>query len=166
MVTKTVYKQIRGFVFIWLSITFVVGLSTFLAIYFTYNPSAADPGSSNPLPLESPEPETPEEEPAPAIVLPSVTPEPTSTPTPVTPEPTVPVMAHEATDVPRSTSTPIPSQTPTLLPVVDMRYQVGIQVQQSPDFNPDSQDAWYNSVANRSGFELGQAASTLGTDGA
>ncbi len=147
MVTKTVYKQIRGFVFIWLSITFVVGLSTFLAIYFTYNPSAADPGSSNPLPLESPEPESPEEEPAPAIVLPSVTPEPTSTPTPVTPEPTVPVMAQEATDVPRSTSTPIPSQTPTLLPVVDMRYQVGIQVQQSPDFNPDSQDAWYNSVA-------------------
>ena len=51
MVTKTVYKQIRGFVAIWLSITFVMGLSTFLAIYFTYNPSAVDPGSSNPLPL-------------------------------------------------------------------------------------------------------------------
>ena len=85
MVTKTVYKQIRGFVAIWLSITFVMGLSTFLAIYFTYNPSAVDPGSSNPLPLGTLGQEIPEEAPAPVIILPSVTPEPTSTPTSVTP---------------------------------------------------------------------------------
>ena len=148
MVTKTVYKQIRGFVFIWLSITFVVGLSTFLAIYFTYNPSAVDPGSSNPLPLERLEPETPEEDPAPAIILPSVTPEPTPTSTPVTPEATVPYMAEEVASIPTSTKTLVPSPTPTLLPVDDMRYQVGIQVEHSPDLNPDNQDGWYNSVAN------------------
>lgn len=152
MVTKTVYKQIRGFVAIWLSITFVMGLSTFLAIYFTYNPSAVDPGSSNPLPLGLLAPAPPEEASAPAIVLPSVTPEPTSTPTAVTPEATVPVMAYEATDVPTLTNTPEPSPTPTLLPVVDMRYQIGIQVEHAPDFNPDNQEAWYRSVASDLGI--------------
>lgn len=152
MVTKTVYKQIRVFVAIWLSITFVMGLSTFLAIYFTYNPSAVDPGSSNPLPLETPEQAATEEAPAPAIVLPSVTPEPTSTPLTVTPEPNVPVMAREATDIPTLTSTPEPSPTPTLIPVVDMRYQVGIQVERSPDLNPDEQEGWYGSIARELGM--------------
>lgn len=152
MVTKTVYKQIRGFVAIWLSITFVMGLSTFLAIYFTYNPAAVDPGSSNPLPLGALGQETPEEAPAPVIVLPSVTPAPTSSPTSVTQEPTVPVMAYEATDIPTLTSTPEPSPTPTLLPVADSRYQVGIQVEHAPDLDPDNQDAWYSSVAGDLGI--------------
>ncbi|MDE2818140.1 MAG: beta-galactosidase [Chloroflexota bacterium] len=152
MVTKTVYKQIRGFVAIWLSITFVMGLSTFLAIYFTYNPSAVDPGSSNPLPLVTQAQETPEEAPAPVVVLPSVTPEPTSSPTSVAQEPAVPVMVYEATDIPTLTSTPASIPTPTLPPVADARYQVGIQVEHAPDLNADNQDAWYNSVAGDLGL--------------
>ena len=153
MVTRTVYKQIRGFVFIWLSISFIMGVSTFLAIYFTYNPGAIDPGESNPLPLETPQEPVIEEEPAAEVILPSATPEPTHTPTVApTPEPTYPVMAEESTQVPTPTNTPVPSPTPTLIPSVDMRYQVGIQVEHSPDFDDANQDGWYNSVSNDLGL--------------
>ena len=61
-------------------------------------------------------------------------------------------MAQEATDIPTLTSTPVPSPTPTLLPVVDARYQVGIQVEHAPDLNPDNQDAWYRSVSGDLGI--------------
>ena len=154
MVSKTVYKHIRGFVAIWLSITFVMGLSTFLAIYFTYNPSSVDPGSSNPLPLETLGQETPEEAPpAPAIVLSSVTPEPRPATEFVTQESRVSaVIAIDTTEIPTLASTAEPTPTPTPLPVADRRYQVGIQVEHAPDLIPDNQDAWYNSVAGDLGL--------------
>ena len=151
MVTKTVNKQIRGFVVIWLSITLIMGLSIFLAIYFTYNPAAADPGFSIPLPLETPTAAAADDEPVAAVVLPTKPPTPSATPTPP-PSPTVPVMAEEATDVPTQTATPPPSPTPTTLPALDARFQVGIQVQQSPDFNPENQDNWYKSVRDDLGL--------------
>ena len=148
MVTRTVYKHIRGFVIIWLSITFALGLATFLAIYFTYNPSATDPGASNPLLLETAGEKLPEEELMTPTSMPSDTPVPSATPTPAPPSPTSPIVAEEAADKPTLTRTSAPSPTPTPWPVLDMRYQVGIQVDQSPDLSPDSQDAWYNSVVN------------------
>ncbi len=151
MGNKTVYKHIRGFVLIWLTITFVVGLSTFLAIYFTYDPSADDPGSSNPLPLVPLEPatrieaiaEATGEAPAPAVVLPSVSPEPTA----VARESN---SAAAATEQPTQVSPSEPS--PTLPPAADMTYQIGIQVEHAPDLNPDNQDAWYSSVADDLGI--------------
>lgn len=152
MVTRTVYKQIRGFVATWLSITFVMGLSTFLAIYFTYNPSAVDPGSSNPLPLGSLEQEGPAEAPAPVLVLPSVTPEPTTMATDVSQEAFAPLADDEANYTTTLTIIPAPSPTSTMLPVTDARYQVGIQVEHAPDLNPDNQDAWYRSVADDLGM--------------
>ena len=145
MVTKTVYRQLRGFVISWLLITFIVGLLTFLAIYFTYSQGDAAPEASNPLPLAPSATATaPAVTEAPAIIPPSETPSPTATPSP---QPTAPVLAEEVTDVPTIAPTPAPSPTPTPLPVYDQRFQVGIQVEHSPDFNPVDQDNLYRSVA-------------------
>ena len=54
MVTKAVHKQIRGFVIIWLAITFIVVIATFLAIYFTSDAVGLVPGSGNPFSLPQP----------------------------------------------------------------------------------------------------------------
>ena len=153
MVTRTVYRQIRGFVIIWLSITFIVAVSTFLAIYFTYNPAAAEPGASIPLPLETPEDETATVAPIATVIEETATPEPTETATPLPPTATVyfPMQEFEATEEPTPTNTPLPP-TATDLPVDNMRYQVGIEVEHSPDLNPDNQDGWYNSVSNDLGL--------------
>ena len=151
MVTKTVYRQIRGFVIIWLSITVVMGLSTFLAIYFSYNPAAAEPGSSIPLPLATPDDDIVEQPTAPATADPTATPVPTDTLTPPTPTESFPMQSIEVTEEPTATPTPLPP-TPTILPVEDMRYQVGIQVEQSSDFNSENQDGWYSSVSNDLGL--------------
>ena len=152
MVTRTVYKQIRGFVIIWLSITFVMGLATFLAIYFTSNPAAAEPGSSIPLPLDTPLGETAAEPPAPTTAIPTESPAPTVTLTPLPPTESFPINVVEATAEPTATLRP-PPPTPTSLPVLDPRFQVGIQVAQSPDFDRENQEDWYRSVNSGLGLD-------------
>ena len=141
---STVRRQIRGFVIIWIVITFVMGLSTFLAIYFTYSPAARGAGASNALPLNTAGGS--DEEAAVVIVLPSIPPPPTFTASPASPTEVIPIAAAEITD------TPPPSPTPTRRPVDDRRYQVGIQVQHSLDFNPDNQDGLFRSVADDLGL--------------
>lgn len=146
MVTKAVHKQIRGFVLIWLAITFIMVMATFLAIYFTSSAERLEPGSGNPLPLLIAD--TEEAQPTEvAVVLPSASPLPTITPTSIPPEPTVPLYKEEVT--PEPSDTPVPSSTPipSPLPVDFTRYEVGIQVEQSPDFNQVNQDNWYRSVS-------------------
>ena len=145
MVTKAVHKQIRGFVIIWLAITFIVVMVTFLAIYFTSASARFDPGSGNPLPLATAATAV-EEATEVVVVLPSASPQPSFSPTPTQPEPTMPVYLEEIT--PEPTATPVPTLTPipTAFPVEVMRYEVGIQVEQSPDFNSENQDNWYRSV--------------------
>ncbi len=152
MVTRTVYRQIRGFVIIWLSITLIVAVSTFLAIYFTYNPDAADPGASIPLPLETPN-QVAADAPLATDIAPTATPLPTATATLIPPTATeyFPMPALEATEEPTPTDTPAPP-TPTALPVDNMRYQVGIQVEHAPDLVPENQDSWFNSVSNDLGL--------------
>lgn len=158
---STVRKQIRGFVVIWTAITFVIGLATFLAIYFTYSPSllndttrfisSNNSNNNNDNSVESG---------AAVVVLPSLSPVPSHTPTDAPPTATVNTVAQavqdDPTDVPLATTVPTepptPTITPTLLPVEDERYQVGIQVQHSPDFNPENQDGWFNSVSNDLGM--------------
>ncbi len=136
--------QIRGFVVIWTVVTFLIGLATFLAIYFTYSPqddiSGAEDNVSIPLP-ESQE----------VVVLPSITPQPT--PVPPTPAPTVEEEAQEAVaeaqqEPTAEPTTAPPTAVPTSLPVEDEQFQMGIQVQYSLDFNPDNQDGYYRSVAD------------------
>lgn len=146
MVTKAVHKQIRGFVLIWLAITFIMVMATFLAIYFTSSSERTEPGSGNPLPLATVDDAAIESTEV-IIATPRPSPTPTFTPTSVPPEPTVPFYLEEITPAP--TDTPVPSSTPipTPLPVDVMRYEVGIQVQESPDFNQVNQDNWYRSVS-------------------
>lgn len=146
MVTKAVHKQIRGFVIIWLAITLIVVMVTFLAIYFTYTSERFEPGSGNPLPLASAATAAVAATEV-MVVLPSASPQPTFSPTPTQPEPTMPVFLEEITPEPTFTPVPSPTPIPTALPVEVTRYEVGIQVEQSPDFNSDNQDNWYRSVS-------------------
>lgn len=163
MTTRTtVRKQIRGFVIIWTAITFIMGLSTFLAIYFNYSPNLILGDDSNrPIPLESNGNNGGNTEAGAAVVvLPSISPQPSLTPSPAPPTATVSVAAQQAeaaTDVPQvtvepPTATPIPTATPTVLPVDDESYQTGIQVQYTLDFNPDNQDSWFRSVSDDLGL--------------
>ena len=145
MVTKTVFKQIRGFVIAWLAITALVCMATFLAVYFTYNPDELDLSSSNPLPLDEPEAAEPEEA---LLVLPSASPLPTFTPASAPPSPMSSAPLEAADGEPISTATDMP----TPFPVDVMRYQVGIQVAQSPDFNYENQDNYYRSVTDDLGL--------------
>ena len=54
MVTKTVFKHIRGFVIAWSLVTGLVCMATFLAVYYSYDAVQLDNGASNPLPLATP----------------------------------------------------------------------------------------------------------------
>ncbi|MYD09383.1 MAG: hypothetical protein F4X02_04985 [Chloroflexi bacterium] len=137
MVTKTVFKQIRGFVIAWLVISALVCMATFLAVYFTYNPQELDLASGNPLPLEEPEAAEREEE---TLVLPSASPEQTFEPTPE--NAISPAAANAAAGDINAAATALP----TPLPVESKRYQVGIQVEQSLDFSDENQDNFYRSV--------------------
>ena len=148
MVTRTVFKQIRGFVIVWLLVTGLVCMATFLAVNYSYNPVNLDDGASNPLPLESPTLISLPEDNLPA----SPSPAPSATPGIPTPMPTVPVFEEEATDAPPPSPTPAPTPLPTPLPVDVTRFQVGIQVQHSLDFNPVYQDNYYKSVSQDLGL--------------
>ena len=138
-------KQIRAFVVIWLVITAVMGMVTFLAIYFSYSPTLLEAGAGIALPLDTAANPAAEI----AIVLPSITPAPTFTAAPPPPTEAPPIAAAE---MPVATETPIPTPVPTPRPVDDRRYQVGIQVQHSLDFNPDNQDGFFRSVADDLGL--------------
>ena len=151
MVTKTVFKQIRAFVVAWLSITVVMVMATFLAIYFTYNAVDRERSSNNPLPLGSPESAAEVEADA-VVVLPSASPQPTHTPTIVPPRATMPIYFEEPTPVTPPSDTPAPTPIPTPFPVDVMTYEVGIQVEHVPDLNSEYQDNWYRSVANDLGM--------------
>ena len=150
MVTKTVFKQIRGFVIIWLAITALVCMATFLAVYFTYNPDEFDLGSSNPFPLDSPDADTEPDEVL--LILPSASPQPTHTPTVPPPSATLPVFEDEANAIPPPTEAPTATPQPTPFPVNELSFQVGIQVQESLSFNGKDQDDLYRTVAEQLGF--------------
>ena len=167
MATQSIVrKQIRGFVIIWTAITFIMGLATFLAIYFTYNqelnPLVGD-DSNRPITLgNSNRPANNEGAGSVVVVFASITPEPSHTPSPAPATATVAEVVQQAvvgenpTEEPLPTTTPtetpLPTATVTPLPVDDKRFQVGIQVEQSPDFNPDNQGNWFNSVSNDLGL--------------
>ena len=144
MVTRPVTKHIRGFVIIWLTITLVMGMATFLAIYFSYSTLEIEPGAGNPLPLDTAGSDEQLEEVV--LVLPSALPQPTHTPTVIPPSPSSSVFVEEVTAEPPPTAAPTDSPIPTPLPVDNMDYAVGIQVEHTPDLNSENQDNWYRSV--------------------
>jgi hypothetical protein len=139
--TRQTRRQIRSFVLVWTFVTLVMGMATFLAIYFTYRPPNAPQNESN-LSVAMAQNARP-------VVIPSQTPLPV-TPTNTT-EPTIPPTQEAAVvaQVLPSETPPPPSATPTIPPAQDDRFEVGIQVQFSLDFNPKNQDGFYNSVKNQ-----------------
>ena len=146
--SAAVRRQIRLFVMVWIAITFIMGLATFLAVYFSYSPAVLEAGAAdNALPLDAVI-NSGDGAAELIIVLPSIMPEPLFTPAPPSTEAS-PIVAVEA---PLPTDTPAPSPTPTLLPIDDRRYQVGIQVQHSLDFTLKNQDNFFRSVADDLGL--------------
>ena len=145
MVTNPTRRQIRGFVFVWLGITIVMVLATFLAIYFTYNPSELRREADYPLPLSSPSAIA--ESVLPLLVLPSPSPQPTFTPTAFVPSPTPPYLEADIQPETTPTAPPSPPPPPTPLPVADQAFQVGIHAQPALDYSAEVQDGYFGAVA-------------------
>lgn len=141
-------KQIRTFALAWTGITILMGACTFAAIYIAYGalntPSRTLIDTRNvALPPASPSAQQ-------AAVVASTTPIPTRIPP--TPSPTFAPITGVATRPPVEgeatveAAAQVAPATPTLLPVDDRVYQVGIQVQQALDGNPEMQDTWMGEV--------------------
>jgi polysaccharide biosynthesis protein PslG len=139
-------RGIRTFAIIWSVITLLMGAATFVAIYWVYgvvNPtqSVTDTGSVA-LPLTSST--------RAAAVLPTVA-FPTRMPT--NPPPTITATQADqqiaaAQVTPETPPTDAPP-TPTPLPVDERFFQVGTQVQVSPDLNAENQELWMREVRDK-----------------
>lgn len=125
-------RQVRGFVIIWLGITFIMAMATFIAIYMASSSLSPQPGSLH------------------NVAIPSQTPastsaqQPTARPSP-TPEPTTPPETTELAQTEAAAQALAQAATPTLLPVQDRRFQLGVQVQVSYD----RMGEWMNVAANQ-----------------
>lgn len=144
---NTTRRRIRMFAVIWSLITLLMGASTFIAIYFVYGiireprNGVTDPGNIA-LPVVT------ETTRAAAAVTATTIPtrqaiEPTQPPT-VT---EAPVVAQAPTTAPEPTDLP-----PTPLPVDDRTFQIGTQVQVSPDLSRDNQELWMREVHDKLGL--------------
>lgn len=138
-------RGIRTFAIIWSLITVLMGAATFVAIYWVYgvvNPSSITDASSVALPVTS----------SGAAVLPTIafpTRLPTNPAPTITPTELVEVAAVVETEEAEPTEAP-PSPTP--LPVDEQFFQVGTQVQVSPDLNPENQELWMREVRDKLGL--------------
>lgn len=145
-------KQLRIFALVWVGITVLMGACTFFAIYLASD-TLSRSGTltnlrsvdTNPLMTVTPIPNI--------ASLPSVTPVEEASA-----EPAIPTLGAQATAVntiaaAQVLSTDVPPTAtilaPTALPVQDLTYQVGIQVQTSPDLNPDNQQLWMREVSDK-----------------
>ncbi|MAS32572.1 MAG: hypothetical protein CL610_01110 [Anaerolineaceae bacterium] len=144
--TTTRRRGIRTFAIVWSLITVVMGACTFFAIYTVYgvvNPGSSITDTSNaalPMPTTG----------AGAAALPTLA-FPTRMPTSIPPTPTQPqavaqVTQPEETEAVEPTDAPPP---PTPLPVENRQFQVGTQVQVSPDLNPENQELWMREVRDK-----------------
>lgn len=147
-----VRRQLRGFVLAWVLITLVMGACTFFAIFWVLGETglvANNGGRSFALPTSNP---------ASVAVI-------ASTPIPTreqvvqpTVAPTIePTQAQGGGDTQAQAAAPTaeptqPPPTQTPLPVSNKTFQVGIQVQASPDLNPDNQDGWMREVKQKMGL--------------
>jgi polysaccharide biosynthesis protein PslG len=138
-------QQVRGFVLIWTFITLIMGLATFLAIYFAYQPAVQEEGiaiadsnqsgdvvviaSATPLPV------TPSDTPIP---LPTMTP---ASEQAVATDPLA--IAQVASNTPAPSDTPQPTLVP---PDQDRVFMSGVQIQIPPSLNPDEMNGWYRSA--------------------
>jgi hypothetical protein len=122
-------RQLRGFVAVWAGLTFILGTLAFIAIYMSYG-ALFPSGGQNQLRA--------------AAALPDRTPTATSA---------VPTSTPIATRAPLPTATPgvvamlssSAAMTPTLMPVDDRRFHLGVQVQVSYD----NMAQWLDVAANQ-----------------
>lgn len=163
-----VRKQLRGFVTIWLTLTAIIAVATFFAIYLTYGGGSFGNGSRNSVAL------IPTNTNAPQAVV-NVTSPPTlesaaaTSETIVNPTNTNAVEALPATEdvgiAATENSEPVvteassvqaiaqvPSLEPTIVPAEDTRFQAGIQVQSDRDRNAGNQNNWMREVKDKIGF--------------
>lgn len=147
-----VRKQLRGFVLIWTTITFVMGACTFIAIYAAYGALSQNSGSRSnvalPISTRTPQSAAVAATPIPTreIIRATATTPPTAQPTAVVEEAG---QGGGAVAVAAETEAVPAAPTATLLPVDDDRFQMGIQVQYSLDMNPDNQDNWMREVSEK-----------------
>lgn len=134
--------QIRGFVLIWTFITLIMGLATFLAIFFAARQSTASEPTTTQFGAGGGDP---------IVVISSNTPLPTLPPTATSiPSATSTIeiqptqVAQVNTEVP--TNTPAPTHTPPPLPDEDDVFQAGIQVQVPQDLDGELLGAYYRNV--------------------
>lgn len=134
--SSAVRKQIREFVIVWTFITLLIGAGAFFAIYF--GTGALPLGSNTSIAL-----------PTATVTVAQVVQLPTSTPLPTrepTAEPTAEETEAAAAQAVAQADPATPTPAPTLLPVENRRFAVGIQVQKSPDGNDN---IWMDLVADR-----------------
>lgn len=155
MATRTaINREIRGFAVIWTFITVVIGLATFFAIYLTYDGTSGSAGDNNVgLPVVPPESQS-QNAAALATAVPTqfVIEEPTDTPAVAEAEPAAETQNQggEGVSVAQAQDSQMsqeqPAAQPTILPIDDEAYAVGIQVQFSISFDPEIQRMWMNDV--------------------
>ena len=129
-------RQVRTFALIWIGITFILGASTFIAIYMAYgtmNPS----GGSNLRNVAIPNEPTEAAQALAATGTPTATQQPTQAATEAT--------EAAAVAMAQATEEEAPQPTPTLLPVDDTRFHLGVQVQVSYD----NMAQWMDVAANQ-----------------
>jgi polysaccharide biosynthesis protein PslG len=153
MTTRTTIRRrrVRMFAIVWSAITLFMGVITFVAIYMIYGVATSprnnltDTGS-----LALPVATTANQ----AAVLPAVS-FPTALPTQERQPPTATVeqeqsVAQAATSEPATAAPTTVLATP--LPVDQQFFQVGTQVQVSPDLNPENQELWMREVRDKLGL--------------
>lgn len=164
--TSIIKRQVRGFVITWSLLTLIITGMTFFGIYLTYTPrpaqaapidvraNAAFPTATQPLAVAQVT-QPPTLAPTSTPTLPAAT----STPIPPTGEPTVEVAATEdealrtdssvlvaqaATE--ESTPAPEPTAAPTLVPLTQDIFELGIQVKPENSANRQDQNNWMRMV--------------------
>jgi polysaccharide biosynthesis protein PslG len=143
--TSRVRRQIRGFVLVWIAITLAMGACTFAAIYLAY--SSLQSGSNGLRNVAVPAATTSVAMSVTSTSVPTrQSVQPTLTPIPPTQQAAAQSAATQQV-APAATETkpPPPTATPTILPVDDKRFQVGIQVQVTPD---GSDNTWMGVVSD------------------
>jgi len=143
MSAKSMRKQVRTFALVWAGITALMGACTFAAIYMAYGAFTTSTTNTLAIPRVTNTPVraavaiTSTAIPTQQVVQPTLTP---------TLEPTV----EEATAEAVIAQAALPAEpTATLIPIDERFFQVGIQVQTSPDLNADNQKTWMREVTEK-----------------
>jgi hypothetical protein len=125
-------RQVRNFALIWGGITFIMGVTTFIAIYAAYGSLTGSGDTLRNIAI-----------PTGTLAVQQAAVAPTSAPLPTLLPPTVTPQVAAAAQATQQTSTP--ASTATRLPVDIKRFQLGVQVQLSLDH----MDQWTDVAANQ-----------------